>query len=171
MHTKASLRVNPWILFLALLMVVSPAWSAAGSSTEKEESAVASQLDDFHQAASNADFDAYFDLFSKNGVFIGTDASERWPVDAFKEFVRPYFSQGKGWTYVPRDRTIVVHGDVAWFDELLDSESYGECRGSGVLVKEGGQWKVAQYNLHFPVPNDLAKPITKMIKDHQVQAD
>lgn len=132
----------------------------------KQEADIAVQLDDFHKAAANADFDGYFDLFSKDGVFIGTDASERWTVDTFKEFVKPYFSQGKGWTYVPRDRTIVVHGDVAWFDELLDNEAYGECRGSGVLVKENGAWKIAQYNLHFPIPNDLAKEITKMIKAH-----
>ncbi|WOX05759.1 nuclear transport factor 2 family protein [Microbulbifer pacificus] len=134
--------------------------------TGNQEAAIATQLDDFHKAAANADFDAYFDLFSKDGVFIGTDASERWTVDTFKEFVKPYFSQGKGWTYVPRDRTIVVHGDVAWFDELLDNEAYGECRGSGVLVRENGEWKIAQYNLHFPIPNDLAKQITQMIKAH-----
>ncbi|WP_233998983.1 nuclear transport factor 2 family protein [Microbulbifer pacificus] len=121
-------------------------------------------LDSFHNAAADANFEAYFDLFSKEGVFIGTDAGERWTVDAFREFVKPYFSQGKGWTYVPRDRTVVIHGDVAWFDELLDNPVYGECRGSGVLVKENGEWKIAQYNLHFPIPNDLAKQITAMIK-------
>lgn len=170
MQAKATSRLNPWILLLVVLIVGGPAWSQASSGDQEVQSEIAAQLDEFHKAASNADFDAYFSLFSKDGVFIGTDASERWPVDAFKEFAKPYFSQGKGWTYVPRDRTIVVHGDVAWFDELLDNESYGECRGSGVLVKEGGQWKVAQYNLHFPVPNDLAKPITKMIKDHQTPA-
>lgn len=130
---------------------------------------ISAQLDSFHEAAANADFDAYFEHFGKGGVFIGTDASERWSVDTFKEYAKPHFSQGKGWTYVPRDRTIVVHGDVAWFDELLDNEAYGECRGSGVLVKEGGQWKIAQYNLHIPVPNDLAKPITKMIKEFQTK--
>ena len=171
MHAKTAARNKSWALLLTLLILAVPAWADSSSSTEAEASAIATQLDDFHKAASNADFDAYFDLFSENGVFIGTDATERWPVPVFKEFVRPYFSQGKGWTYVPRDRTIVVRGDVAWFDELLDSAAYGECRGSGVLVKEGGQWKVAQYNLHFPVPNDLAKPITKMIKEYHAKGE
>ncbi|MBB5210294.1 nuclear transport factor 2 family protein [Microbulbifer hydrolyticus] len=138
--------------------------SADTNTNSEAESAIARQLDEFHQAAANADFDAYFGRFSKDGVFIGTDASERWSVEDFKQYVKPYFSQGKGWTYVPRDRTIVVHDGVAWFDELLDNEAYGECRGSGVLVREGGQWKIAQYNLHFPVPNDLAKQITQMIR-------
>ncbi|WP_193161474.1 nuclear transport factor 2 family protein [Microbulbifer hainanensis] len=158
-----------WILSLLLVMLAGSAWSAADSRSE--EAAVAAQLDKFHKAASRADFDGYFSLFSKGGVFIGTDAKERWTVDEFKKFVKPYFSKGKGWTYVPRDRTIVIHGDVAWFDELLDNESYGECRGSGVLVKEDGQWKIAQYNLHFPVPNDVAKQITKIIKEHQADKE
>ena|GEM_PF-1705577 len=143
-------------------------WPAKFLETEypawQQKTAVAARLDSFHKAASSADFDAYFDHFSRGGVFIGTDASERWSVEDFKRYVKPYFSQGKGWTYVPRDRTITVHGDVAWFDELLDNEAYGECRGSGVLVRDEGQWKIAQYNLHFPVPNDLAKQITELIK-------
>jgi hypothetical protein len=56
---------------------------------------------------------------------------------------------------------------VAWFDELLDSASYGECRGSGVVRKEGGQWKIAHYNLSIPVPNALAKKIVEEIKSPQ----
>lgn len=154
---------------LAFSFLLASACMADSNGPEAAERSISAQLDSFHKAAANADFDAYFDLFSKDGVFIGTDASERWSVDAFKDFVKPYFSQGKGWTYVPRDRTIVVHGDVAWFDELLDNEAYGECRGSGVLVKKDGQWKIAQYNLHFPIPNDLAKAITKMIKESKAK--
>ena len=155
-----------WLFSAVIVLLSGPVSADEEHGADKQETVIAAQLDSFHKAAANADADTYFALFSNDGVFIGTDASERWTVDAFKKFAQPYFSQGKGWTYVPRDRTIVVHGDVAWFDELLDNASYGECRGSGVLVKEGGQWKIAQYNLHFPVPNDLAKQITQMIKAH-----
>lgn len=155
-----------WLLSAVIVLLSGSVSADEEHGADKQETVIATQLDSFHKAAANADADTYFALFSNDGVFIGTDASERWTVDAFKKFAQPYFSQGKGWTYVPRDRTIVVHGDVAWFDELLDNASYGECRGSGVLVKEGGQWKIAQYNLHFPVPNDLAKQITQMIKAH-----
>lgn len=35
------------------------------------------------------------------------------------------------------------------------NEKYGECRGSGVLLREGGEWRIAQYNLTVPIPNDL----------------
>ncbi|MFV8783647.1 nuclear transport factor 2 family protein [Microbulbifer sp. SA54] len=169
MKGDAKSRVMGLVLFMAGLLLTGPALAAADAGEQKQQSAIAAQLDGFHQAAANADFEDYFKRFSKDGVFLGTDATERWDVDAFKAFTRPYFSQGKGWTYVPRNRTIVVHGDVAWFDELLDNEAYGECRGTGVLVREGGQWKIAQYNLHFPVPNALARSITKMIKDSRAE--
>lgn len=163
-------RATPWIN-VWVLIVVTTVWavsaSADTSNAPEAETAIAQRLDAFHQAAADADFEGYFSQFSNNGVFIGTDASERWSVEAFKQYVKPYFSQGKGWRYVPRDRTIVIRDDVAWFDELLDNEAYGECRGSGVLIKEGGQWKIAQYNLHFTVPNSLAKTITGMIKEQQ----
>lgn len=167
MNTKFKSRILGLALSVLSLLSAGPVLAASNTQEKQPESVIAEQLDRFHQAAANADGEAYFNLFSNDGVFIGTDASERWPLDAFKKFAEPYFSQGKGWTYLPRDRTIVVHGDVAWFDELLDNESYGECRGSGVLVKEKGQWKIAQYNLHFPIPNDLAKQITQMIKESQ----
>lgn len=171
MRNRTALWWKGWILCLAVVLQAATAWASADSTTDQAKNAVGAQLDAFHQAAAEADFDAYFNILSNDGVFIGTDATERWSADEFKKFVRPYFSQGKGWTYVPRDRTIVLHNEVAWFDELLDSEAYGECRGSGVLVREDGQWKIAQYNLHFPVPNDLAKSITKMIKAHQSKGE
>ena len=63
-------------------------------------------------------------------VFIGTDASERWSVDQFRAFAEPYFSKGTGWTYVPRDRHIVVAGgEHPQAFELLDG---GHARASAV---------------------------------------
>jgi hypothetical protein len=51
-------------------------------------------------------------------VFLGTDATERWDLAAFREFAHPYFAKGKAWTFVPRRHVILSPaGDVAWFDE------------------------------------------------------
>ena len=61
-------------------------------------------------------------------------------------------------------------GDVAWFDEKLDSASYGDVRGSGVLVKVRGEWKIAHYNLTIPIPNSLAKTVVEMIRHAQSEA-
>ena len=48
---------------------------------------------------------------------------------------------------------------------MLDSQSYGTSRGTGVLVlDEDGAWKIAQYALTFPMPNDLATELTGRIR-------
>lgn len=125
-------------------------------------------LNQLHDAASKADGSRYFKLFTDDAVYIGTDAAERWSIKEFRAFAEPYFAKGKGWTYRPRSRHVVVADVrcrcVAWFDELLDSESYGTSRGTGVLVLKDGKWKISQYALTFPIPNDLAKGMTIEIK-------
>ncbi len=127
-------------------------------------------LDALHAAASKADGNAYFALYAPEAVFIGTDAGERWTKEEFRAYAAPYFSQGKGWTYVPRPGTRHVtllpdtQGRVGFFEELLDSEKYGTCRGTGVVRMIGGEWKVCQYHLTFPVPNDMAQRVTGEIK-------
>ena len=131
-----------------------------------DKDAIQAVLDQFHQAASEHDFTKYFASFSQDAVFIGTDASERWELEAFKAYVKPHFDKGQGWTYTPRERHISVAAgaSVAWFDEMLDNAKYGTCRGTGVLVKEGKSWKLSQYHLTIPVPNELVEPLVKMIQ-------
>ena len=123
-------------------------------------------LDAFHAAAARADEAAYFAAFAPEGVFMGTDASERWGVAAFRAYAHPHFAAGKGWKYVPRERHVSFSDDaaVAWFDELLDHEKYGELRGSGVLVKRKEGWKIAQYNLTFTVPNGVAPSVVELLR-------
>ena len=123
-------------------------------------------LNNFHQAAADAQAKPYFNLLSQDAIFLGTDAIERWSKAEFKAFVVPYFSQGKGWLYTPVERNISVikQGQVAFFDEILFSKSYGTCRGSGLLVKTNQGWKISQYNLSIPMPNGLAKALVKQIK-------
>ena len=123
-------------------------------------------LDRFHKAAAKAQFADYFDCLSDDAIYLGTDATERWTVAQFKAFVKPYFDKGRGWTYDKVERHILVSADGkhASFDELLDNASYGRCRGTGVLRLVDGHWKIEQYHLTIPVPNDLAKEVVKMIK-------
>lgn len=125
-------------------------------------------LDQFHQAASEADGAQYFSLLHENAVFIGTDATERWTKNKFEQFAKPYFDKGIGWKYLPRNRHVNFSKDntFAWFDELLDSNSYGECRGTGVLELTDAGWKISQYHLTIPIPNDLADGMVKKIKEY-----
>ena len=139
------------------------------NSVNSDKQQIKTVLNRFHQAAASANFEVYFDLLSHNAIFLGTDASERWTKDAFKDYVRPAFSKGNGWLYTPSQQNIEVikHRQVAFFDELLSSESYGTCRSSGILIKTPLGWKISQYNLSIPIPNSLAKDVTNKIKSFQ----
>jgi ketosteroid isomerase-like protein len=154
-------------LLLVLTLAFATATPAATAPSPPATEVVAKVIDAFHTAASKADEEAYFNLMAPNGVFLGTDATENWDKAAFRAFAHPHFSQGKGWTFTPRDRHVYLSrdGQVAWFDELLDSATYGECRGTGVLEKLDGQWKIAQYHLTIPMPNDLAKDLVARIRE------
>lgn len=141
-------------------------------TADPDVAAVGVLLDTLHDAASKAEEKRYFDLYAPEGVFIGTDATERWNVEQFRAYAHPYFSKGRGWTYKPRlssrhiDLAPVYEGqprNIAWFDELLDNEKYGLCRGSGVARKIDGQWKISQYHLTVPVPNELLERVAKLI--------
>jgi ketosteroid isomerase-like protein len=154
-------------VFILVILTAFPAPSFAASADSSAVADVSGALDAFHAAAARADEAAYFALLAPNGVFLGTDATERWDKAAFQAFAHPYFAKGKAWTFTPRGRHIDFSRDgrVAWFDELLDSASYGECRGSGALEKTDGGWKITQYNLSIPMPNDLAKDLVARIRE------
>ena len=124
-------------------------------------------LNDFHDAASAADEERYFGHLAPGAVFLGTDASERWTKQEFRAFVHPYFARGQGWTYKARVRHATIAGDyrTAWFDEVLHNDSYGECRGSGVLRLHDGVWRIEQYNLTIPIPNELAEDFVAKIRE------
>lgn len=114
-------------------------------------------LDQWHLAASRADFEGYFGPMAQDAVYIGTDPSEHWTLSEFRAFVKPYFEKGRGWTFQAVERNVFVDpgGNFAWFDEVLDSPHMKLCRGSGLLKKENGQWKLAHYVLSILVPNAL----------------
>ena len=155
------------LALLASLMLLAPL--ARGADTVTPEEAIGHTLDALHAAAAAADGERYFALFAPDAVFIGTDAAERWTLEQFRDYASPLFARGSGWVYRPRERHITLAGlpcaCIAWFDELLDSQSYGTSRGTGVLVRDDdGAWKIAQYALTFPMPNDLATELTGRIR-------
>lgn len=132
-----------------------------------DKQAVSDTIDALHKHASDANGDAYFSLFSDNAIFIGTDAKETWTISQFKTYATPFFSQGKGWTYHVTLRNIYFSKEknVAWFDEMLQNDSLGETRGTGVLEKIDGKWKIAQYHLTVPIPNELVDSVADQIKN------
>ena len=123
-----------------------------------------SVLDEWHAAAAKADMAAYFETIDEEGVYIGTDASENWTKQAFYDWSKPYFDNGKAWTFKAVERNIYFSDDqsIAWFDEKLEA-SYGMLRGSGVLRLKNGEWKIMHYVLSLPVPNEKLREVNKLI--------
>jgi len=132
--------------------------------------AVENVLDNLHLYASEANGEKYFDLFAKNAVFFGTDISERWDKKAFQKYGMVRFASGTGWTYFMKERNVFFSDDgkTAWFDEILINKS-GDFRGTGVLKIVNTEWKITQYNLLLPIPNDLMKKYATEIKDYYKQ--
>lgn len=133
------------------------------------EAEIARLLDAWHTAAATGDGEAYFGAMADDFVFLGTDATERWPRDEFVAFAEPYFDGEEAWTYTPTHRWIEAGSTergVVWFDELLQNAKYGTSRGTGIAVLDAdtGRWKLAAYSLSFPIPNDIAGGMTAEIK-------
>ena len=117
-------------------------------------------MNDWHLAATEADYQAYFSKMDSVSIFIGTDASENWTKPEFEAFSKPYFDQGKAWDFKTLERNVYVNdsGDFVWFDELLDTWM-GTCRGSGVIQKSETGWTLKHYVLSVAIPNDAIQQV------------
>ncbi len=120
-------------------------------------------VDKWHFSAANADFKSYFDLTSEEFVFLGTAPGERWTRSEFEKFSKPYFDKGQAWDFKPSKRNWMFseNGKIAWFDEDLDTWMRG-CRGSGILVKKRGEWKIVYYNLTVLVENEKMREFIEL---------
>ncbi len=152
--------------YLFLFFFLSVLSLQGQSKKEKElfKKEVSRTLDQWHQYAAESDFEGYFALLDKDAVFIGTDSSEVWTKKEFMQYAKKPFKEKKGWKFVSTARNIYLgnNPDIAWFDELLDTWM-GQCRGSGVLVRKDGEWRVKHYILSLTVPNDKLKMVKKII--------
>lgn len=151
---------------LKILTLCIFAFSITLVAQDDEKKNINALLDAWHGAAANANFDSYFDKMTHDGVFIGTDATENWQNEAFRSFSKPYFNRGKAWSFTAVERNIYIgeDGKFAWFDELLDTQMK-LCRGSGILKKENGQWKIAHYVLSIAVPNENVGELIQLKKE------
>jgi ketosteroid isomerase-like protein len=148
--------------FLLNLTVLFSCFILAAQNVDHKKSAHL-LLDQWHEAAAQADFDTYFSLMTSDAVFIGTDATENWQLADFKAFSKPYFDQGKAWSFSAIERNVYLTDSIIYFDELLDTQM-GICRGSGVIKMEDGNWKIAHYVLSIAVPNDQVSTLTQLKK-------
>lgn len=152
------------LLFICLSLALFTGFEGVAQTSPKEN--INSMLEAWHDAAARADYDDYFGLMAEESIFIGTDPTENWEKDAFAEWSKPYFDKGKAWSFSTLERNIFLREDcdIAWFDELLDTHM-GICRGSGVVTKEDGEWKVKHYVLSIEIPNENVDEVTLIKKD------
>ncbi len=161
---QISTRLTLVIVVCTYLFVALPACKQnAGNTRQPGNKEIALLLDSFNRAAASASFDAYFNFFTPGAIFTGTDATERWNKQEFMNYAKPYFDRGKAWSFTSIERHIYFNetGTTAWFDELLKTQMK-LCRGSGVLVKQDGDWKIAQYILSTTIPNDKMDSVIRL---------
>jgi ketosteroid isomerase-like protein len=149
------------IFLLSLAFLLCSAFTVINTGEDKDK--INSMLDGWHKAAAEAKYNDYFNFMTEDAIFIGTDATENWNKTEFQAFAKPFFDKGKAWnfTVVERHTYFDKTGEVAWFDELLSTQMK-ICRGSGVLVKIGEQWKIKHYVLSMTVPNDNVEEVVKI---------
>lgn len=148
-----------------LFLLFTSAFQQSSSETEIKK-LINTRLDNWHKAAASADFDAYFGLMTEDAVFIGTDATENWQLDEFKSFSKPYFDKGKAWNFTALERNIYLNEEenLAWFDELLDTQME-ICRGSGIMKLTEQGWKVQHYVLSITIPNPKVEKVVNIKKE------
>ncbi|MBN1199806.1 MAG: class D beta-lactamase [Bacteroidales bacterium] len=148
------------IQFLSAIMLVNG--TVAQNLNDPTTKLLDETLNQWHRDAANAHLDEYIGSMADEGVFIGTDAMEYWTTAEFKAFCQPYFDKGTTWNFIPLKRNISLSMDknTAWFDELLNTHM-GICRGSGILQRQGDQWKIEQYVLSATIPNEQMREVTR----------
>ncbi len=155
MRLNTRLAIPCRIFFLFLISIILTGCKSNSASIENDKKQIAAMLDSFNLAAARADYAGYFNYYTSDAIFIGTDATERWDKDQFMVWAKPYFDRGKAWNFKSIDRHIYIdeNKNTAWFDELLNTQMK-ICRGSGVVVKKGNEWKIRQYVLSMTMPNN-----------------
>ena len=141
-------------ILITSLVMLSPFIKA-----DEQRGAIDALIDGLHQDAHEANFQTYFDRYSVDAIFLGTDKTERWTVGEFKAYAKPAFADGHGWTYTVVERNWEGSGNIRWFDEILFNEKLGNCRGTGDVELIEGEWKIAHYALTMLVPNEIAADV------------
>ncbi|MDN4055555.1 nuclear transport factor 2 family protein [Massilia sp. YIM B02763] len=157
--------------FLACCLLVAAILPVAdAAAVSQADPRLVKQVNDFvdswHDDAAHGR-QAYFDKIAADGVYIGTDRSELWKRDAFKEWAKGYFQDNKpAWTFRATRRNVYASpdGSIIWFDELLDTENMGHCMASGVIRKTAKGFEIVHYQLSIAVPNQIANQVTGLVK-------
>ncbi len=125
---------------------------------------VAQFIDEWHDDAAHARLQ-YFDKMAKDGVYIGTDKTERWTRDEFKAWAKRFFERPSAWAFTSFNRHISMSEDrkFIWFDEQLKTQM-GICQATGVIEQTARGFEIRHYQLSLTVPNELTDYLADGVK-------
>ncbi|WP_375581147.1 nuclear transport factor 2 family protein [Marivirga tractuosa] len=123
-------------------------------------------MDNWHKAAATADEEVFFGSMTKEGIYLGTDKTEKWTRDEMAEWANEYFQEESAWSFTATARDIYFSEDekTAWLNEKLDTWM-GVCKGTAVLVLKAEGWKIALYDLSVTIDNDKIDQFLELIKE------
>jgi ketosteroid isomerase-like protein len=160
------------LILVTLIIILNFSCNSSKQTISKfdEKKEVNTVLNNWHLAAANTNFDVYFSLMTDDAIFIGTDATENWNKKDFKTFSKPYFDKGKAWSFTSLERNVFINKEqnLAWFDEILDTQME-LCRGSGVLEKTKNGWKIKHYVLSITIPNENVSEVIELKKQSETE--
>lgn len=136
---------------ILILMVLGPFASLAQTPTET----INQFMDNWHKAAATADEEVFFGSMTEDGIYLGTDKTEKWTRDEMAEWANEYFQKESAWSFTATERDIYFSedGKTAWLNEKLDTWM-GVCKGTAVLILKEDGWKIALYDLSVTIDND-----------------
>jgi len=146
---------------ILILFVLSAGIFSAQAQAEKSLDQI---MDDWHQAAAEADAEAFFGRMTETGIYIGTDASERWLRDELREWSAKYFARESAWSFTALERNWQRPTEnIAIADELLET-GMGVCRSTAVLQLIDGEWYIVHYQLSIAVPNEKLEDFQNLME-------
>ncbi len=119
-------------------------------------------LDTFYSAGMVGNQAGVIAVLAPDAVFLGVAGKPRLQGQELRDALNESIASGSRWNYLSSERVVrqSVDGSVAWFDERLADQQLGNGRASGVLLKNGEVWQIAQYNLTLPLPDALTGSAT-----------
>lgn len=148
--------------YLLIVATLFPLFLFAQTPTET----INQFMDNWHNAAATADEDMFFGSMTEDGVYLGTDKTEKWTRDEMAEWANEYFQKESAWSFTATERDVYFSedGKTAWLNEKLDTWM-GVCKGTAVLVLKPEGWKIALYDLSVTIDNDKIDDFLKLTEN------
>ena len=155
------------ILAIANAAGASPAVSGTVESEANYRARLNAFVDEWHADAAQARL-AYFDKIAADGIYIGTDRTERWTRVEFRAWAGKFFARPSAWSFTPLHRNLSFTPDrsLIWFDEQLDS-AMGALQATGVMRAAGDGFEIVHYQLSIAVPNDVQPKVSALIAEFE----